>query len=123
MHKHVAILGFIYAGLAVLSGLAGVLIMVFGFTGGLATWIGGGEGAGAAGGLIALAGGGIGAVVLVGAGLSGLTAVGLLSRRPWGRVLAIVASVLNLFPPTWMTFLGVYGLWVLLSSEGGKQFR
>jgi hypothetical protein len=56
--------------------------------------------------------------------LPGLIAgVGLLSFRPWARILTIVISVLELPAFPFHTALGVYGLWVLLSVEGTALFR
>jgi len=40
---------------------------------------------------------------------------GLLGRRPWARILAIVLSALGLSNLPFGTVLGAYGLWVLLS--------
>ena len=48
---------------------------------------------------------------------------GLLKFRPWARILTIVLSVFELIHFPYGTALGVYGLWVLLSSEGAAQFR
>lgn len=122
MGKHVAILGFIYGIFGILASLGAVLMMLFGWGSGLAIWLGGEEGAGAAGGLVALLGGGLGLVFLVGGALNLLTAVGLLGRRKWGRVLGVVASVLNIFPLSLMSLFGIYGLWVLLSEAGAREF-
>jgi hypothetical protein len=48
---------------------------------------------------------------------------GLLTYRPWARVLGIVLSALQLgnFPVG--TAMGGYGLWVLLNEEAAAQFR
>lgn len=57
-------------------------------------------------------------------GLTGLAAGwGLLQRRSWARTLAIILSIFSLFRPWMGTIIGVYGLWVLLSSEGAAQFH
>ncbi len=44
---------------------------------------------------------------------------GLVGRRPWARLLAIVLSVLGLVSFPFGTALGAYGLWVLLSEATG----
>jgi len=43
--------------------------------------------------------------------------------RPWARVLTIVISAFDLLHVPFGTALGVYGLWVLLSSQGEALFR
>ena len=122
MARHVAILGFIYGIFGVLAALAGVTVMLFGWGAGLVVWLGGHHDAGAAGALAAAAGSGLGLLLLFGGLLNGLTAVGLWGRRRWGRILGIVASILNILPLSWMSLFGVYGLWVLFSEEGKREF-
>ena len=46
----------------------------------------------------------------------------LLTRRTWGRVLAIVAAVLVLFKPVMGTALGIYTLWVLAPALSGMEY-
>jgi hypothetical protein len=48
--------------------------------------------------------------------------VGLIQRRPWARVAAIILAVLALFHPPFGTALGIYTLWVLLSDESGNEY-
>jgi len=49
--------------------------------------------------------------------------VGLMQRRPWARVAAIILSVLALFHPPFGTALGIYTLWVLLADESGSEYN
>jgi hypothetical protein len=56
------------------------------------------------------------------AALALLVGYGLLTRRPWGRTLAIVAAILALFRPLLGTGLGVYTLWVLAPAQSGLEF-
>ena len=51
-----------------------------------------------------------------------IAGIGLLQGHRWGRVLAIVLSAFNLFNVPFGTFLGIYGLWVLLSREADVAF-
>jgi hypothetical protein len=44
-------------------------------------------------------------------------AYGLLRRRPWGRILALVDSTISLLSFPIGTALGAYGLWVLLPQD------
>ena len=49
--------------------------------------------------------------------------IGLLSFKPWARILTIILSVLNLpgFPIG--TLVGIYSLWALLDSETSLLFE
>ena len=47
----------------------------------------------------------------------------LLSRKPWGRTLAIVAAILALLKPVLGTALGIYTLWVLAPNVSGVEYE
>ena len=47
---------------------------------------------------------------------------GLLTRRPWGRTLALIAGILTLFKFPLGTALGIYTLVVLASSEAQAEY-
>ena len=49
--------------------------------------------------------------------------LGLMQRRPWARVAALVLGVLAIFHPPFGTALGVYTLWVLLADEHGEEYQ
>ncbi len=51
-----------------------------------------------------------------------LAGVGLLQRREWGRILALVVGFLSLFDIPIGTALGVYTIVVLLDDEAKKYF-
>lgn len=56
--------------------------------------------------------------------LPGLAAgFGLLKRRSWGRILALVVGVLNIPNFPLGTIIGVYSLWVLLQDEASAYFN
>jgi len=62
-------------------------------------------------------------IILVVLSAPGIVAgVGLLSYQPWARILTIIVSVLDLISIPFGTALGIYGLWVLLSTEGARLF-
>ena len=71
--------------------------------------------------------GGIGAILLVillALAIPGIVAgIGLLYFKPWARILTIVLCALSLLNFPFGTALGVYGLWVLLSSETASLFE
>jgi hypothetical protein len=48
--------------------------------------------------------------------------IGLLTRRPWARILGIVISVLSLMHFPFGTALGIYGLWVLFHRDTERLF-
>ena len=71
--------------------------------------------------------GAIGGFVLIGLlilSVPGIIAgIGLLSYQPWARILTIVLSILDLIHIPFGTALGVYGLWVLFTTEGVRLFE
>jgi hypothetical protein len=56
------------------------------------------------------------------AALALIAGFGLLNRRPWGRVIAIIAAVLALLKFPFGTALGIYTLWVLAPSVSGMEY-
>jgi hypothetical protein len=46
----------------------------------------------------------------------------LLTRRPWGRIVAIVAAILALIKFPFGTALGIYTLWVLAPGASGLEY-
>ncbi|HYR89697.1 MAG TPA: hypothetical protein VE422_36825 [Terriglobia bacterium] len=65
----------------------------------------------------------IGFLLLVSAVIGGIVGIGLLTRQPWARMLAIVFGSLNLFDLPFGTALGVYTLWVLLPPESEQEYH
>jgi hypothetical protein len=55
--------------------------------------------------------------------LSLLVGYALLSRRPWGRVLAIAVAILSLLKFPLGTALGAYTLWVLAPRASGDEYE
>ncbi|MCU1323203.1 MAG: hypothetical protein JWM43_2852 [Acidobacteriaceae bacterium] len=56
------------------------------------------------------------------AGLALFVGFSLLTRKPWGRTLAIVVAILALFKPILGTALGIYTLWVLAPAQSAVEF-
>lgn len=51
-----------------------------------------------------------------------ITGFGLLSWKPWARILAIVLCAIQLINIPLGTLLGIYGLWVLLNHDTERLF-
>jgi len=118
IEQHVPILG----GIHLISGALFVVIGAFVFI--LLT----GVGAAVAGEdpvaprVLFLVGTAVGALLVI-LGLPGIAAgYGLLKRRPWARILAIVVGVLNLFNMPIGTAVGIYTLVILMQAEASDYF-
>lgn len=127
MRDHVRILGIlniVMGGLVALIGIAAFVIL--GTMGGvIAAWVQTGNygDSAAAGPIVATIGFCIALFFLLLAAPSILGGWGLLHYKPWARILMIVISALHLFHIPLGTALGVYGLWVLLSSQTQPLFE
>ena len=62
-------------------------------------------------------------VLALSGGLSLAAGIGLLRKKPWGDVLAIIASVLHIANVPIGTLVGVLSLWVLLVKEPRNRPR
>ncbi len=61
---------------------------------------------------------------LVGVSAIGLIGgIGLLNREPWARTVTLVAGFLELLSAPFGTALGIYAIWVLLSSGSEEEYR
>ena len=128
VHRHLQTLGIlwcVFGGLRVVSGLIGALFLRtfathnFGDDG----WVFGGRWHGPfnptwMGSLWPL----IVVATVCAAALALVSGYSLLTRRPWGRVLAIVAAILALIKFPLGTALGIYTLWVLAPGASGLEY-
>jgi hypothetical protein len=123
MDTHVKVLGVLFIALSALN-LLGALFLILAL-GGAATIVGAaGEGPDAAMAIsiMGLAGTTI-SLFLVLIAIPGLvTGWGLVTYKPWARILGLVLSVINLLHIPLGTILGVYGFWVLLNKETERLF-
>ncbi len=124
MLTHVKVLGILNIVLSALGILVGVvLLMIFGGIAGLVGITDHSDGRLIAAPIL----GGIGLLIfifLMVVSIPGIvTGVGLLKLRPWARILGIVISALNILNFPFGTAVGVYGLWVLLSTETMALFE
>ena len=123
MATHVKVVAVLYLVLSGLGVLAAVMLMMV--VGGAATIVGANAAAEEAAVALPIIGiGGTALVIfLLALSLPGLIAGwGLLSYRPWARILTIVLSAINLINVPFGTVLGVYGLFVLLNGETERLF-
>jgi len=62
-------------------------------------------------------------LLLVVLGIPGLVAgAGLLARKPWARILAVVVAILGLANVPIGTLIGLYALWVLMQDAATEYF-
>lgn len=123
MVTHVKVLAVLYLVFSGLLILAALLILMA--VGGAATAIGAAapsEDAAIALPILGVTGMAL-VVFLMALALPGLLAGwGLLSFRPWARILTIVLSAIQLLNIPIGTVIGIYGLWVLLSKDTDRLF-
>ena len=123
MQTHVKVLGVLYLVVSAFSLLAALfLILAIGSAAGIVSVAADSQDAAIAIPVLGIAGTALGVMLLVLALPGLLTGWGLLTYRPWARILGIVLSALNLLNIPIGTALGIYGLWVLLSGETERLF-
>ena len=117
MSTHVKIIGWLH----IIFGVLGLFTAFVVFGGSLL----GGMFAGSAKGMIGMGLlGTFGAIIVAVLAIPGLIAgYGLLRYYEWARILTIVIAVFELIHFPFGTILGIYSLWVLLSSEGSALFK
>jgi hypothetical protein len=119
VQQHITILGWLYIIFGALGVLVGLLFLVGAGIAGVAAST---EDAGA--GLLA---GGLGAAIALFIAVLSLPSVlagwGLLRRKSWSRVLAIVLGALSLLSIPIGTILGVYTIWALTRPESESLLR
>ena len=123
METHVKVLAILHIVFSSLSLLAGLVILLA--TGAVTSIVGTTADPGDA--QIAIPfirlGGAAAAFFFIALGIPGLVAgIGLLTLRPWARILGIVISALDLAHIPFGTALGIYGLWVLFNRETERLF-
>jgi hypothetical protein len=123
METHVKVLGILYLLFGVVCLVLAVFLMVvMGGTAGIVGASADAEEAAIAIPVLGIAGTALVALFGIFALPGLLTGYGLLTYRPWGRILGIVLSALNLINIPVGTLLGAYGLWVLLSKDTERLF-
>jgi hypothetical protein len=122
METHVKVLGVLHIILGALGIFCALILMII--LGGAATAVvaEGDPDAALAIPILGIVGAGT-AAFLVLASVPGIAAGwGLIKFRPWGRILALVLSILALVLFPFGTLVGIYGLWVLLNKDAERLF-
>ena len=65
----------------------------------------------------------IGWIILIRGAIGVAAGIGLLQRAPWARTLALVMAFLSLISFPFGTALGIYTIWVLLSSGAQEEYN
>lgn len=124
MQTHVKVLGVLYLALSALGLFAALFILLaIGSAAGIVGVTADPEDAAIALPVLGIAGSALGVMLLVLALPGLITGWGLLTLKPWARVLGIVLSALNLLNIPFGTALGIYGLWVLLNKDSERLFE
>lgn len=116
MDQHVTILGWLHIAMNVLLLLIAAMVFVFVMLGGA---LSGDPEAAMITTIVAFS---VGGFMLLFAVPGFLTGWGLLKRKSWARILAIVMGFLNLLNFPLGTIMGVYAIWVLLQDGAGDYF-
>jgi hypothetical protein len=124
MAIHVKVLGAIYIAVALLGLLCAALVLLgLGGAAGIVGTAADPEDAAVSVPILAGLGTLLAGVILL-LSLPGLLAgMGLLSFKPWARIVGIVLAAIYLLGFPLLTLVGVYGLWVLLSKDSERLFE
>lgn len=114
--NHVNILGWLFIGANIL------ILLIMGFV--MAILMGAGmlSGEAEAMGVMVLIGLIVGFTMLIFAVPGILAGWGLLKGKNWGRILALVIGILNIFSFPFGTALGIYAIWVLLMQDESQRY-
>lgn len=123
MSTHVKVLGVLFVAMGVL-GLVGALLssVAFGLLAG-AVGASGDEGAPLGRAVLGATGLALTVALVLFSAPSIVCGWGLLTFRPWSRILAIVLAAISLLVFPYGTVFGVYALWVLFSKETEALFE
>jgi hypothetical protein len=124
--RHVHTLGILWCVYGAYRALAGVVAMLFLMGVATPAFMGGMGSRGMSfmpfapvmSGLAAVAG----CFILLSSALAFVTGFALITRKPWGRTIAIVAGILSLIKIPIGTAMGIYTLWVLAPTASGVEY-
>jgi hypothetical protein len=122
MDTHVKVLAVLHIAMGAIGVVgAGVLMLIFGGAAGIIGSTGDPD-ARIAMPILGITGLALVTIVLVRSLPGIVVGIGLLKFRPWARIGGIVLSILDLIWIPFGTVVGIYGLWVLLSTETERWF-
>ena len=113
MEKHVTLVAAFKMGMGILGFLGAVIVVV------VVPWAGRFTGDPDVMDLLNFIGKIVGVIVMGIALMSLIAGIGLLSRKPWARVLTLLLAVLDLLAIPFGTVLGIYVIWVMLQDDIG----
>lgn len=116
LDKHVTILGWLHLALNIFTLFIGVMVFFILIGTGLLS------GDGEAMSILAIIGTFVLGLLVVVSIPGILAGWGLLKRKPWSRVLALVIGFLSLMSVPFGTLLGVYTIWALLAHEEASHY-
>ena len=116
LDKHITILGWLYLALNIFTLFIGVFVFFILIGTGLLS------GDGEAMSVLAIVGTFVLGILVVISIPGILAGWGLLKRKSWARVLALVIGFFSLMNVPFGTLLGVYTIWVLLANEEASNY-
>jgi len=114
--QHVTLLGWLYIGLNILLVFIAALVFAIVFGSGLIS------GDAEAVGITFIVGISVAAFLTLLAVPGIVAGVGLVKRKSWARVLALILGVLNLLNFPFGTALGIYTIWALMPEHSAELF-
>jgi hypothetical protein len=122
--KALGILWFVYAGLTLLTGIAGLAFMkAFLFGGGFGPWTHGMQAGGPPTWIFPALLPFLWVILAARAVLAVVAGWGLLEHAQWGRIVAIIAAILSLIKFPFGTALGIFTLVVLLGYTNSRLYE
>jgi hypothetical protein len=123
MDTHVRVLGVLYIALGVIGLISAALLMIgLGGVAGIISAAADSEDAAVSIPILSVVGTFLVAVLIAFSSPAIITGIGLLYFKSWARIIGIVLSAIALLGFPWVTILGIYGLWVLLSRDTERLF-
>jgi len=120
LHMHVQILGWLRVIGAALMAVIGVMLLIF--LAGIGVFSSAAAGDAAPFWVLTLVALFVGGLMVVLALPSLLAGIGLLRRKEWGRILALIVAVFDLFNFPLGTLLAAYTFYVLLQNSASAYF-
>jgi hypothetical protein len=120
LHMHVQILGWLRVIGAALMAVIGIMLLIF--LAGIGVFSSAASGEAAPFWVLTMVALFVGGLMVVLALPSLLAGIGLLRRKEWGRILALIVGVFDLFNFPLGTLLAAYSFYVLLQNSAAPYF-